>query len=57
MQACLDRTEAKAGRALALSVEGLAAAHGGPAPISPATASRAGRPASTASTPCSPGAA
>lgn len=56
MQACLDRTEAKAGRALALSVEGLAA-HGGPAQISPATASRAGRPASTASTPCSPGAA
>ena len=32
MQACLDRTEAKAGRALALSVEGLDAARGGPAP-------------------------
>lgn len=32
MQACLDRTEAKAGRALALSIEGLEATRGGPVP-------------------------
>lgn len=32
MQACIERTEAKSGRALALSLEGLEAARGGPAP-------------------------